>query len=114
MLEKAAVYLGIPTLFVLIHADVVQLSDFLWPGKRTVDDLIAEEIRRLREDKIVGPFVPVELDNAGRDLRILVAYLFREKERNSMAEANRVDWLAEMRTAVMTHLADPPRDSNSR
>jgi hypothetical protein len=106
--ENAALYLRLPTLVVLIHADVVRLSDFLWPGKVTIKDYVTEEIIRMQHDKLIGPFVPVDLDKAAPNVRMLMAYLFHEMERNSGAREPRIDWLEEIRKEAEMHFAGRP------
>ena len=114
--ENAALYLGLPTLFVPIRADVVRLDDFLWPGKRTLNDHVNDEIVRMQQDKWIGPFVPDELDKAAANIRMLVAYLFHEVERNAGARASLENWLEEIRKEVEANanlrsagVADPER-----
>ena len=109
--ENAAQYLRIPALIVLIHADVVRLSDFLWPGKETLQDYVSEEIKRMQHDKLIGPYVPVDLDTAAPDVRMLMAYLFHEMKRNSGAGEPGIDWLEEIRKEAELRATDGP---NSR
>lgn len=108
VLEKAAQYLGLPTLYVLMRAGVVQYADFVWPGKKSISDHVAEQIGRMRQDKKVGPFVPTELDRAAPRIRMFVAFLFRELEQCSRNGAAREDWLDAVGRDAAAHLHDTP------
>lgn len=115
VLEKAAQYLGWPTLFVMLHADVVRLSDMAWPGRGGLADCMAREIERIRQHPRIGPWVPPALEKASPAIRLFVAFLFTEFERATKTDESRVDWLVELRKVSHTHLkettisADRPR-----
>lgn len=104
VLESAARYLGLPTLYVLIQADIVQLADFVWPGKKSVDDLVAEQIVRMQQDRKIGPFVPAELGSAAPSVRMLLAFVFHELEQCSQNGVPQGAWLEELRRAAAAHL----------
>jgi transcriptional regulator with XRE-family HTH domain len=108
VLEKAAQYLGLPTLFVLIRAGVVQYADFVWPGKKSLRDLVADQIALMRQDKKLGAFVPPELDKASAPVRMFMAFLFHELEQCSRDGASHEDWLSQLRTAAQTYLQESP------
>lgn len=102
--EHAARYLGLPTLYVLIHADVVRPEDFLWPGKKSLEDHLADEMVRVRQDRKVGPFVPAELDKASQNIRLFVAFLFHQLKQRSRPETADADWLEQVRAASEEHV----------
>jgi hypothetical protein len=102
--EKAALYLGWPTLFVLLHAGVVRLSDIAWPGKGSLADYMTREIERMRRHPRIGPWVPPALEKASPSIRLYVAFLFNEYERATQADESRLDWLEELRKVSQAHL----------
>lgn len=102
--EKAARYLGLPTLYVLIYADVVRAEDFLWPGKQSLEDHLAAEMARLRQDKKIGPLVPADLGRASQSIRLFVAFLFHQLKRRSGTETADSDWLEQVRIAAEEHV----------
>ena len=104
--EKAAQYLGWPTLFVLLHADVVRLTDIAWPGRVSLVDHLAREIERMRQHPQIGPWVPTALEKANPGIRLFAAFLFNEVERATQADKSRVDWLEELRKMSETHLKE--------
>ncbi|APW42543.1 hypothetical protein [Rhodoferax saidenbachensis] len=104
--EKAALYLGWPTLFVLLHAGVVRLSDIAWPGKGSLADCMAREIERMRQHPRIGPWIPPAIEKANLGIRLFVAFLFNEYERATKADESRLDWLEELRNVSQTHLKE--------
>ena len=106
VLEKAAQYLGWPTLFVLLHADVVRLSDIAWPARGGLADCMAREIERMRQHPRIGPWVPPVFEKASPAIRLFVAFLFTEFERAIKADESQVDWLGELRKVSQVHLKE--------
>ena len=104
--ERAAQYLGWPTLFVLLHADVVRLTDIAWPGRVSLADHLAREIERMRQHPRIGPLVPSVLEKATPAIRFFALFLFTELERATQIDESRVDWLEELRRVSQTHLKE--------
>lgn len=104
VLEHAAGYLGLPTLVVLIHAESVKLTDFDWPDNPPKESQVASEIARMRQDPLVGPFVPESLAKAHPSVRRFVVFLFGENERGFGAGKSNARWLNELQTDMMANL----------
>lgn len=75
--EKVAAYLGIPPALVKVLAGRVTLSDFLWPQRDPQQD-IADCLEALRQDPVVGCYVPNELDEAAPEVQRFVWQLYTE------------------------------------
>lgn len=97
--ERAARYLGIPPIFVLVHAQVVRLEDFAWPELAQLESAVTREIQRMELDPLVGPFVPERLASAHSSIRLFVVFLFHEVERATRTGATYIQWLDELRKA---------------
>lgn len=76
--EKAAQYLGIPSVLVLVMSGGIGLNSFVWPSTGLFTDRVARELERLRQNPFLGPFVPSELATATPAVQLFVAFLFHE------------------------------------
>jgi hypothetical protein len=75
--EKAADYLGVPPALVKLLAGRVTMSDFLWPQRDPQQDL-EDCLDALRDDPVVGCYVPKELDVAAPEVQRFVWLLYTE------------------------------------
>lgn len=75
--EKAAHYLGVPPAIVKVLAGRVTMSDFLWPQRDPEQD-IADCIAALRDDPVMGCYVPRELNDAAPEVQRFVWQLYIE------------------------------------
>jgi hypothetical protein len=106
VLERAAAYLEWPVICVLMHADVVRLTDFGWPGNGTMNDYLKQEIARMRRDRRFGPLVPQVLEQSDVSLQMLVVHLFNSIEQTAKPDGYETDWLKAMRKVTETYLKD--------
>lgn len=74
--EKAAEYLGLPP--VLIRTFSINLKEFVWPERGSLNDRVRHELEILRQDPYIGPFMPIELAAAAPAVQLFVAFLFHE------------------------------------
>lgn len=100
--QSAAKYLGLPVIWVLLHAEEVSLSDFDWPHSASLEDVVKREMERVRRDPVLGPLVPGSLMAANRSVRLFVVFLFHELERVTHTGKSYAQWLEELRSAAST------------
>ena len=98
--EKAARYLGWPTVLVLTMAGTVSLKDFVWPDADTVETRVTRELERLRQDPYFGSFVPSELELAAPAVRLFVTFLYRQIVIDPEREKSGYAWVRFMRNAA--------------
>jgi hypothetical protein len=75
--EHAARYLGVPTALVKLMSGRVTIKDFLWPQRDPQQD-IADCLDALRDDPVVGSYVPKELYDAAHEVKQFVWQLYTE------------------------------------
>jgi hypothetical protein len=75
--EAASAYLGIPTVLVKLLAGRLTARDFLWP-QRTQEQEIADCLRTLCEDPVIGAYVPNDLLVASPEVQQFVWQLYTE------------------------------------
>ncbi len=80
--ERAGQYLGIPTVLVLVLAGIVKAEQFVWPSRDALAPRLEQELERLRQHPLLGPFVPQELRHATPAVKLFVAFLFHELSGN--------------------------------
>jgi transcriptional regulator with XRE-family HTH domain len=78
VLERAAAWLGVPTVLVHMLAGTVRLTDFVWPGTGSLRERLNRELGRLRNDSHIGGFVPEQLMTADQSVQLLVVLLYHE------------------------------------
>ncbi len=78
VIERAAHYLGIPTILGLVMAGRIGLADMYWPAKGGLGERVEGELERLRRDPFIGSFVPQELASASPAVQLFVVFLFHE------------------------------------
>ena len=78
VIERAAHYLGIPTILGLVMAGRIGLADMYWPAKGGLGERVEGELERLRRDPFIGSFVPQELASAAPAVQLFVVFLYRE------------------------------------
>ncbi|WP_309373360.1 hypothetical protein [Rhodoferax sp.] len=101
--ERAARYLGWPTVLVLTMAGTVGLQDFVWPGQGSLDARVARELGRLRQDPFLGGFVPAELAVAAPAVKLFVIFLTHELAGAAGRENQSYHWLRAMQLAAAGH-----------
>lgn len=99
--ERAAAYLGLPNVLVLVLAGVINLEHFVWPKKGTISERVARELARLRQDSFLGPFVPQELETAEPGVQLFVAFLFHELSADAHRGAPSYRWLSSLHQAAI-------------
>ena len=99
--EKAAQYLGIPTVLVLMFAGTVGLPEFVWPGDGSLKVRVGRELERLRQDPYLGPFVPRELASAAPAVKLFVTFLFHELAGGRTQGQPNYRWLTALHQAAI-------------
>ena len=99
---RAAQYLGIPSVLVLVLAGVVQLSDFVMPDAEALDIRIHHELEAMRQDPYVGAFVPSALATAPHDVVMFVIFLYREINGSALASRRNVQWISALHSAAVS------------
>jgi hypothetical protein len=98
--ENAASYLGWPTVLVLVLAGTVGLQDFVWPSQDTLDNRVARDLERLRQDPYLGGFMPAELAAAAPAVKLFVAFLFHELTADPAGTKHSYHWIRTLQQAV--------------
>ena len=75
---RAAQFLGLPTVLVLMFSGAVVLNDFVWPSKVSLLHRMTMELERMKQDPYLGPFFPSDLDSASPAVQLFVVFLFHE------------------------------------
>jgi hypothetical protein len=75
--QKAAAYLGVPTVLVKLLAGRLALGDFAWPQRSREED-IADGLAALRDDPVLGALVPDALYQAASEVQEFVSALYME------------------------------------
>ena len=99
--EKAAQYLGMPTVLVLMFAGTVGLQEFVWPGEDSLKVRVGRELERLRQDPYLGPFVPRELAAASPAVKLFVTFLFHELDGGRAQGQPGYRWLTALHQAAI-------------
>lgn len=98
--ENAARYLRWPTVLVLSMAGTVGLQDFVWPSQDTLDNRVARDLERLRQDPYLGGFMPAELAAAAPAVKLFVAFLFHELTTDPADTKHSYRWIRALQQAV--------------
>lgn len=101
VLEKAASYLGLPTVLVLMMAGFAGLDDFIWPSQDPLKDRIGRDLERMRQHAYVGPFFPQELVVASQAITIFVLFLFNQLLEDRAPGESSARWLRPLYLAVL-------------
>jgi len=100
---RAAEYLGIPVVVVLVLAGIVSTEDFIWPGADLLEVRLQRELEMMRQDPLVAAFVPASLAAAPPELKIFVVWLYREIQSVPGAWHRGQQWFAALhRTAAVS------------
>ncbi|MDW5443799.1 hypothetical protein [Polaromonas sp. SM01] len=115
---QAAAYLGLPPVLAFVLAGVVTLPDFIWPAPESLDSRLRQEIEAMRQDPLLGGFVPQELASASRTVLMFVAFLYSELHRRPGAHYRGQQWLSMLHEAMNSHdgilrAAEAPKSSPS-
>lgn len=89
--QAAAMYLDVPPILILALCRKFELSDFVLPSGRTIEDRLHEEVRRVMQHKFLGGFIPRELADADDSIQLLVVFLVQQIEARSESQ---VHWLS--------------------
>ena len=103
VLEKAATYLGLPTVLVLLMAGLAGLDDFVWPSRDPLKERVGRELERMRQDPYIGPFVPKELAAASPAVKFFVTFMFHELESSASHSPPAYGWLSALLLASAGH-----------
>jgi hypothetical protein len=109
--EKAASYLGIPTVLVLALAGYIGLAELVWPARSSLRTRVSAEVQRMRRDPFIGGFVPAELDVSPDSVRLFIVFLFHELEGGGGSDRGGWRWQTALQSAMMN--AHKPADSRT-
>ena len=76
--RRAAEYLGLPMVLVLVLAEVIGPDDFTWPADASLEARLERDLRALQCDPFFGAFVPEALASSSVELKLFVAMMYRE------------------------------------
>jgi hypothetical protein len=110
--ERAARYLGWPTVLVLAMAGTLELQDFVWPGSDPLDMRVSRDLERLRQDPFLGAFFPTELATAAPGVRLFVCFLVRQLARDNAQDNQNYNWIRAAHLATAGH-ADGQAELNA-
>lgn len=103
VLEKAALYLGLPVVLVLTLAGSMSLADFVWPSRESLSERVARDLERMRQDPFLAAFVPAALATAEPAVQLLVAFLYRELNGEGVQRASNYRWVVALNQAALGH-----------
>lgn len=94
--ERAARYLQLPYVLILLLAGAIKLQDLVWPdgNKEMLDRRIRGGIEQLRTDPVYGGAVPVELEQAPRNVKLFVLFLYDQAQGDTPGNEKPVRWLS--------------------
>ena len=102
VLNAAAVYLGVPTVFVLCMAGVIGLRDLAAPDAGTLQERLKRELGRLRQDPCLTGFVPEGLFKADPAVQQFVVLLYRELSGGGVGRSDRhFEWIRAINLAAL-------------
>ena len=101
VLEAAAAYLNIPTVFVLCMVGIIGVQDLLPSGRRTLDTHVKLELNRLRMDPYFAGFVPKALLDADPAVQNLVVLLYREVAPSDGENPSNYRWMRALQLAAL-------------
>jgi transcriptional regulator with XRE-family HTH domain len=104
VMEKAASYLGIPTILALVMGGRIGLEQFSWPAKQSLSVRIGLELERMRLDPFLGPFMPVDLAAASESLQLFVVFLYHQLASPPGTEERNFRWLRTLHQAAQGDL----------
>jgi len=94
--ERAARYLQLPYVLILVLAGAIKLQDLVWPDgdKGMLDRRIRFGIGQLRNDAVYGGAVPAELEHAHRNIKLFVLFLYDQIQGDTQGNEKPVRWLS--------------------
>jgi hypothetical protein len=94
--ERAARYLQIPYVLVLVLAGAITIQDLAWPedSKAILDQRISGGIERLRGDPVYGGAVPAELEQAPRRIKLFILFLYDQIMGETQSGDKPIRWLS--------------------
>lgn len=100
--ERAARYLGIPVVLVLVLAQSITLPDLFWPDKVGFELRVEAGIKQLFDDPFIGGFVPPAFSDASAPVKLFVLFLYRELNASGTGglESGCASWLRPVRDVL--------------
>jgi hypothetical protein len=99
--DRASKYLGVPTALAMVMGGQIRLNHFVWPTTSPLADRVVRELERLRQDALLGAFVPDGLFNASPDIQIFVLFLYRQIYGQDAKDGMGLPWLSALHQAVI-------------
>jgi len=109
--ERAARYLGVPTVLVLAMAGLIGVEEFVWPTRVSLRERIIRDLERMRDNPFIGAFVPPDLEQASDSVKLFVLFLFHELDGESEYGRSRYRWLSDLHGAAA---GERPRTPSER
>lgn len=101
VVEAAAAYLGIPTVYVLCMCGVIGLRDFVPPGDITRRERMQQELEPLRQDGRFAGLIPDALIRADLAVQRLVLLLYRELCADESQSGRAFEWVRAIHLAAL-------------
>jgi hypothetical protein len=94
--ERAARYLRIPYVLVLVLAGAITTRDLAWPedSKAILDQRINGGIEQLRDDPLFSGSVPSELEHAPRSIKLFILFLYDHIASETNSGEKPIRWLS--------------------
>lgn len=99
--ERAARYLEIPVVLVLVLSGLVELRDFIWPEDESLEERLRQELEVMRNDPLVAAFAPESLQSAAPEVRLFTAFLYRQLQGSSEMARRGLPWMSALHRAVV-------------
>ena len=107
VLEKVGAFLQMPMVLVLCFAGLFRLEDFVWPDTGSRTGRVAEALAALRDDPVLGPLAPRELDDAEGAVKLFVLFLYEQLRSQPDAQRRISAWVVELEHATVQVSREP-------
>jgi transcriptional regulator with XRE-family HTH domain len=102
--EAAAIYLGVPTAYVLCMVGLITAMDFTHPSRLSVRENLQRQLESLRLDPAFAGFFPEALSTADPAIQQFVVLLYRELGGGPIKPARPFEWMRSMTLAALGDL----------
>jgi transcriptional regulator with XRE-family HTH domain len=102
--EAAAIYLGIPTAYVLCMVGLITVLDFTHPSRLSPHERVRRQLESLRQDPAFAGFFPESLRTADPAIQNFVLLLYRELGGVHSTPARPFEWMRTMNLAALGDL----------
>ena len=102
--EAAAIYLGVPTAYVLCMVGLITAMDFTHPSRLSMHENLRRQVEALRLDPAFAGFFPEALSTAEPAIQQFVVLLYRELGGGVVRPARTFEWMRSMTLAALGDL----------